>query len=160
MTLLAERLACRVACLRIFVSCLPSAVLLPTAPRSRSITLLNSGITLRHRVVVSLRRHLQRGLGVGLGLLRGLHGGHAISELRLDVIRFHTLVRQGGAVIRDELDELRHRAQQVRRLDASSWHNQFGLALRPPRLRVRCTPTALSQLPVTPPTRAGLAEPS
>lgn len=42
-TLLAARLACRVACLRMFVSCLPSAVLLPTAPRSRSITLLNSG---------------------------------------------------------------------------------------------------------------------
>ena len=42
-TLLAERPPRRVAALRMFVSCLPNAVLLPTAPRSRSMTLLNSG---------------------------------------------------------------------------------------------------------------------
>lgn len=42
-TLLAERPARRVAALRMFVSCLPNAELLPTAPRSRSMTLLNSG---------------------------------------------------------------------------------------------------------------------
>ncbi len=65
------------------------------------------GVARSHGFVVGLRGVFQPGLGARLSLLGGLHRRATGGELRLDLLGLHTLFRQGGAVIVDQLAQLR-----------------------------------------------------